>query len=82
MIDTPGEEQFRGLAKDLLDKVETNSAISSWGEQRIKQCANGLAGLGNAKNRVAIDLNHHISVTALQLTQSTKTTVSEIDTVQ
>ena len=80
LIDTPGEEQFRDLAKDLLDQVETTGTVPSWGEERIKQCAKGVTGLGNPQNRVAIDLNHHISVTALQLTQSKKTTVSETDT--
>lgn len=79
LSDTPGKEQFHKLAKDLLDRIATSSTTSSWGEDRIKQCAYGLAGLGNATNRVAIDLNHHISITALQLIPSTAKLTSEFD---
>lgn len=62
-----GWKQTQGLCKKLIALKEYCGRSFSWGDKTIDDCANGVAGCGNATTWRKVGTNHHITLVVNQL---------------
>lgn len=62
-------EQYRVLAADVVRSPYYKGSSFSYGDRYVYECATGHAGTGNPGTWVLVDQNHHISLTASQLSR-------------
>jgi hypothetical protein len=60
-------DQYRALSKKISLDNRYRGRYSSYGDDLIYKCANGLGGTGNLGTWVLADMNHHITYTANQV---------------
>ncbi|HKT88885.1 MAG TPA: beta family protein [Candidatus Sulfotelmatobacter sp.] len=65
-----GFEQYFDLCKRLTERAEYSGSNFSWGDQFIFDCAAGIKGPGNATTWRKVGTNHHITLVATQLANS------------
>lgn len=56
-----GFDQYFELCKELVDRPEYATRDFSWGDGFISDCADGIAGPGNATTWRKVGTNHHIT---------------------
>jgi hypothetical protein len=62
-----GYDQYRALARKLVERSDFCGADFSWGDQFIFACAHNQAGPGNATTWRKVGTNHHLTFVARQL---------------
>lgn len=62
-----GPDQTRDLCKNIIELSEYRGSTFSWGDNYIKECADGTVGVGNQTTWVTVGVNHHIVFVINQL---------------
>ncbi|UHG92551.1 beta family protein [Spirosoma oryzicola] len=62
-----GSDQYHQLCRELLDRPEYKGKDFSWGDDYIKQCAEGQVGPGNSTTWRKVATNHHLELVVDQL---------------
>jgi hypothetical protein len=62
-----GFDQYFTLSKALVERPEFSGRTFSWGDAFIADCADGMAGPGNATTWRKVGTNHHITLVTREL---------------
>ena len=65
-----GFEQYFDLCKELVERPEYSGSDFSWADRYISDCAAGIKGPGNATTWRKVGTNHHLTLVARQLANS------------
>jgi len=62
-----GFDQYFELCKELVQRQEYAGRDFSWGDGYIEDCANGIAGPGNATTWRKVGTNHHVTLVTREI---------------
>jgi hypothetical protein len=62
-----GFDQYFELCKDLVGRPEYEGRDFSWGDEYIEDCANEIAGPGNATTWRKVGTNHHLTLVTREI---------------